>query len=518
MRNTLKQLSPRTILAGIFFASLLPFLLLELFSIRFHYVMDRSTYLLFHNIVEFFSIMVSLSVFGVGWYSYEQSRDRHALFLSAAFLSIGLLDFMHTLANAAMPAFITPNSSNKSTQFWIAARLFSASAFLASAFVSHRNPNRWLSKTTLMTGAMAISGMVFAGVIFFPSVMPATYIQGIGLTPFKRFSEYLVILLLLLAAWAYWSRMARTGDRQLIYYPAAFIVSIFSELVFASYKTVFDTYNVLGHVYKVAAFYLIYKGLFATSVKNPYVKLSAVNERLRAEIDQHRLAEEALRQREEQLCSLSSRLLTAQEEERKRISRELHDSLGSSLSAVKFGLGNTQNRLLQGSATSEDMEVLIATTQRSIDEVRRIMTDLRPSILDDLGLITTVGWFCRQFQSIYGNIHIEKDITVDEKDVADPLKIVIFRILQEALNNAAKYSQSEWVTLSFVKRDQTLDLVIDDSGAGFDLNALLAGDNHKRGLGLTSMKERTELSGGVFSIESTPGSGTRIRASWPIAH
>ena len=121
-----KQPSPRAVVAETVIASSLPFLMVMLFPAQLHFVMAGASYLLFHNIAEFFSIMVSLSIFGVGWNTYSQSQDRHALFLSAAFLSIGLMDFMHTFASAAMPAFVTMNSTNKSAQFWIAVRFIAA--------------------------------------------------------------------------------------------------------------------------------------------------------------------------------------------------------------------------------------------------------------------------------------------------------------------------------------------------------------------------------------------------------
>ena len=288
----MKPLPVRQMLTGVFIVSLLPFLAVEIFPSSLYHVLDITKYLVFHNIAEFFSVMVSFSIFGVGWFTYEQSRDRHVLFLSAAFLAIGLMDFMHTLGYAGMPPFITPNSANKSTQYWIAVRFFAASAFLASAFIYPERPCRWLSKRTLMVAAIAVPALIFIGITFFPEDVPATFIQGVGLTPFKKISEYLIISLLILASAAYWQRMSRTGERLLVYFQAAFILCIFSELVFAVYKSVFDTYNVLGHIYKVVAFYLIYKGIFTTAVNNPYVKLSDANERLLLEVSERKLAEE----------------------------------------------------------------------------------------------------------------------------------------------------------------------------------------------------------------------------------
>ena len=261
-------------MAGVCTLSALPILIVVLFPGYFNFVIAPAPYVVFHNIAEFFSIMVSLSIFGIGWYTYDQTGDRHSLFLSTGFLAIGLMDFMHTLGNAAMPAFVTPNSSNKSTQFWISVRLFQAAVFLVSAFIYSGDQRRWLSKRILLSAALLVPGTVFAGITFFPSSVPDTFIQGVGLTPFKKYSEFLVVGLLCLSLAAYWQRMARSGSRLLLYYLAALIVSIFSEICFAVYTRVFDTYNVVGHIYKVAAFSLIYKGIFIVSVKDPYSKLA----------------------------------------------------------------------------------------------------------------------------------------------------------------------------------------------------------------------------------------------------
>ncbi|MGA7828533.1 MAG: PAS domain S-box protein, partial [Geobacteraceae bacterium] len=232
------------------------------------------------------------------------------------------------------------------------------------------------------------------------------------------------------------------------------------------------------------------------------------------DITARKQTEESLRESEQRLRSLSSRLLTAQEDERKRIAHELHDSIGSSLSAVKLGLDSIFKDIAQGIATIDAGSTLISITQYAIDEVRRIMMDLRPSILDDFGLVTTIGWLCRRFQSVHSDIDIENEIAIGEEDVPDSLKIVVFRIMQEALNNIAKYSKADRISLSFVKSDSSIELTIEDNGTGFDLSSVLAGKSHKRGLGLTSMQERTELSGGRISIDSTIGVGTTIRAIW----
>ncbi|MCE5241808.1 MAG: PAS domain-containing sensor histidine kinase [Desulfobacteraceae bacterium] len=231
------------------------------------------------------------------------------------------------------------------------------------------------------------------------------------------------------------------------------------------------------------------------------------------DISERKLAEESLKESESRLRHLSARLLVAQEEERKRISREMHDSIGASLSAIKFGLESTAAGMACEGVGPFDR--LIEMTKHAIEESRRIMTDLRPSMLDDLGLGATLNWFCRQYQTIYSGIAVDKQVGVGEEEIPEPLKIVIFRIVQEALNNAAKYSKAQRVKIILQSDDSGIVLSIEDNGAGFDPEEAHRKIGNRGGMGLSGMRERAELSGGSFSIRSAPGAGTAIHASWP---
>jgi len=146
--------------------------------------------------------------------------------------------------------------------------------------------------------------------------------------------------------------------------------------------------------------------------------------------------------------------------------------------------------------------------------VRRIVKDLRPSILDDLGILATINWFCREFQDIYADTRIERDIEIQEEDIPSPLKTVIYRILQEALNNVAKHSQANLVRLTLKKYDHRIELKIQDNGVGFNLEKTISLKPSQRGFGLASMRERAELSGAAFEIKSAVGEGTMILVRW----
>jgi PAS domain S-box-containing protein len=216
------------------------------------------------------------------------------------------------------------------------------------------------------------------------------------------------------------------------------------------------------------------------------------------------------------LKEFSSRRLSAQEEERKRIAGEIHDTLGSCLSGIKFTVENALHQVREGAnVATESLSSVIPLIQEGIEECRRMQQDLRPSMLDDLGLLPTLSWFCRRYQTIYTGIKVELEQTLDERDIPNSLKIVIFRVIQEGMNNIAKHSKADLVHLSLRKMDGRIGLVLEDNGQGFDLKKVLGSESTNRGLGLTSMRERIELSGGSFAIESTEEKGATVRASWP---
>jgi signal transduction histidine kinase len=141
---------------------------------------------------------------------------------------------------------------------------------------------------------------------------------------------------------------------------------------------------------------------------------------------------------------------------------------------------------------------------------------LHPSIIDDLGLGAAINSVCREAKEIYSQIEIKSQIEIIEEQIPDSLKILIYRILQEAMNNIGKHSRADQVVVSLKQNDRLIELIVEDNGVGFDLNEIQEKETHERGFGLNNIKERTELFGGSLTIISELRRGTIIKAVWQL--
>ncbi|MEA1947698.1 MAG: PAS domain S-box protein [Thermodesulfobacteriota bacterium] len=220
---------------------------------------------------------------------------------------------------------------------------------------------------------------------------------------------------------------------------------------------------------------------------------------------------------ENAMRDLSSKLVDAQESERKLVSQELHDSIGGKLTAIKYSLEKIISEIDQRSSDlGHPLDDLLSIVHDTIEETQRIYRNLHPSILDDLGLKAAMRSLCREFKEIYSWIDIESQIRIQEDQVRDSLKILVYRILQEAMNNIAKHSHADKVNISLKQIDKRIALIVEDNGVGFNLNEIQEKESCERNFGLDNIKERTELFGGTLTIMSAPKKGTVIRALWQL--
>jgi signal transduction histidine kinase len=229
-----------------------------------------------------------------------------------------------------------------------------------------------------------------------------------------------------------------------------------------------------------------------------------------------RRALKKLEDSERQLRLLSAQLMSAQETERKHMAMQLHDSIGQSLSAVKFSIEESLERLKAAVAPEElrSLESAVTLIQEVMRELRAMLKALRPAMLDDLGILATINWLCREIETIYSGVTVERHTDLDEEEIPATLKVPMFRILQEALNNAVKHSQCDRIQVELSQDSGEITLEIRDNGRGIPSPPMKSELDGQPGMGLASMRERAELSGGRLEIESRPGEGTRVRVSW----
>ena len=227
-------------------------------------------------------------------------------------------------------------------------------------------------------------------------------------------------------------------------------------------------------------------------------------------------SKKALLESETRLKHMAAALLRVQENERGMVAAELHDDFGQLLPAIKLHIESVLERMAPGQSCASNLRALLPSIQDAIERVRKTYTELMPTVLDDLGIIATIGWFCREFQKDHPGIDVKTEFGVGEHEVAPDLKLVIFRIVQDAFKNVALHSGASLIRVSLVGKDRYLCLDIEDNGKGFDIvHAESSAGNHG-GLGLMSMKRRAELAGGSFRIESARGSGTSVSVRWPV--
>jgi len=260
----IKLVSPAVIILGLFLSS-------------------RYSYLLFHSLSELFSIVVAAGIFMVAWNSRRFFENKYLLLLGVAYLFIGGIDLFHTLSYKGMAIF-PGYGPNLPTQFWIAARYVESLTFLAAPFLISRN---------IKTVPIFISYLVAVALIFLTifawDVFPVCFVEGRGLTPFKIISEYVISFLLIISIALLVNKRDEFDFSILKLIVASIILKVFAELAFTFYISVYGLSNLVGHIFKIISFYLIYKAIIETGLVRPYNllfrNLKKNEEELRAQRD-----------------------------------------------------------------------------------------------------------------------------------------------------------------------------------------------------------------------------------------
>jgi signal transduction histidine kinase len=216
----------------------------------------------------------------------------------------------------------------------------------------------------------------------------------------------------------------------------------------------------------------------------------------------------------ERLRELSHRLMNVQETERRQIAHDLHDEIGQSLTAMKLGLREA-NKVLEAGPTGALLKESLTILDQVIRQVRNLALDLRPSLLDELGLVPALKWYIKR-QGERAGWETEYTPVVMDNHIPADVKITCFRIVQEALTNVARYAEATHVQVCLKRQNDHLVLVIEDNGKGFNVEQAKNRARSGFSIGLLGMEERARLVGGELTITSSPKSGTRLSASLPL--
>ena len=236
-------------------------------------------YLALHIVLEFAAMTVSVMVFALAWNLRLEAGSNHRIMLGVGFLGICLIDLAHTLSYAGMPDFITPNGVEKAINFWLAGRWLAAAVLLAVAVLPAAT---WTAKQcySFLAAIGVVTGAVLSVGLFHADLLPRTFIQGSGLTPFKVGSEYACVAIYVLASGLILRRSLKDGQSDWQWLAAAAWVHGLAEMFFTLYSDATDVFNLLGHIYKAIAYWMVYRAIFVEGVRAPLRSLKSERSRL----------------------------------------------------------------------------------------------------------------------------------------------------------------------------------------------------------------------------------------------
>jgi signal transduction histidine kinase len=510
------------------------------------YLLSRLNYLLFHSSVEVFSIVITFAIFAIAWNARRMMDCGYLLFIGIACLFVGGVDLLHTLAYNGMGVF-PEYGANLATQLWIATRYMLSFSFLAAVFFV----NRKFRPSLVIAGYAVVTALLF-GSIFYWGNFPIAFTDGVGLTPFKVASEYVISLILLLSIGLLIRKRVEFSGNVVKLMAAAMAVAIAAEMAFTLYTDVYGVANMIGHLLTVVSFYLIYKALIETGLTKPYdllfrnlkknetaltnyaAELTVVNNRLEQEVSERKKAEEALRQHDENLEDLveektkllkDSERMAAIGQTAGMVGHDIRNPLQSIIGEVY--LANSELSTLPDSKEKTNIQESLDMIKQNTEYINKIVLDLQDFAkpLSPCDEETNIEQMIEELLTNNGipeNIQTEANIEKDARTVrAD--SAYMKRILGNLVSNAVQ-AMPDGGKLTVQARREKSDVVITvkDTGVGISEDAkdrlftpLFTTKSKGQGFGLAVVKRLTEALDGTVTFESQENKGTTFTIRLP---
>ena len=454
-------------------------------------------YLPIHTAMEVFSIIVAWLVFAISWNSNDNKRAGTTSLLGCTFLAVAVINFGHVLSYSGMPDFITPASIEKAINFSLVTRAIAALAMVGIAFLPWRPlQTRWI-KWFYLALTIGFVAIVFWVGLYRSHWLPSTFLPGEGLTVFKIATEYVLVALHVIACIGFYIRFNDDHESAWSYLFAASAIMVASQIFNTFYAHPYDIYNLLSHIYRVIAYVLIYHGIFLSAIHEPY----ELANHLRAE-----LSDSTVKLRE-----MSAKVREDVEMERKRIARSMHDEMGQDLTALRLDLDWLQHHYPDHTAIKDVSNRMRSTIESSAMAMRRIISDLRPLILDDLGIAAAMHSLVNEFAA-RTRLVVESKIEGDFENLPEAHQTALYRILQESLTNIVRHANATRVEVVLRRHGNGVTLTVRDNGQGLSDNAR----NKQGSYGLFGMSERVLELHGKLDIETARNVGTIITVDLPL--
>ncbi|MFS0574564.1 MASE3 domain-containing protein [Sporosarcina sp. 179-K 3D1 HS] len=457
-------------------------------------------FLLAHTLLESFSIFVSFSIFIQAMITYSKDSQSVNFFIGLIFFAVGAYDLIHTLVYRGMPFYEDEFSANRATWLWIFARLSESIGMAAAVILPHKV---MIQRTTLALFVSTLSVSLIGGFLFLrQDLLPTLLDNEFGITNMKVSLEYIICTFMLVTLIALVAEYRNTRNLDTLRLALAIFIIMTGELYFTLYDKVYDIENLVGHIYKFVGYVYVFRAVFYPQIRH------ILTDKEKAE-SKWREAEHMLFEAEKNLSKL---VLQAHEEERKRVSRELHDGIGQSLYSILMTLNMAENEI-RGEDKPPSLQKAKRMTADAMVEVKEIAHSLRPSSLDDLGFLPALKMYIDQFEKVH-DVQIKLKSLGDKQRLDPEIETTLYRICQESLTNSAKYANPNHIMITLKNDPNGIQLTIQDDGVGFSIVSYLKGSQRK-GIGLFSMKERAEACGGTFELQSKLNEGTTTIVSIP---
>ncbi len=474
-------------------------------------IIAQYNFLTFHTLVELFAIIISFIMFSLAWTTYDFSKNLVLLFLACGYVWIGSLDLLHTLSYKGMNLFVH-DGGNMGSQLWIGARYCEALLLFTAPLLAPKAFNKYGLIIVFGSAALCISIMVFL------DIFPTTFIDGVGLTPFKIYSEYIIISILCLALFSVFHYGHTISHEEKVLIATSIILTMCAELAFTFYVDVYGLSNIVGHTFKLFSYWLIFHAIILSNLKAPYASLHESQNKLSVALYEANRANQA---KSSFLASMSHDLRTP-----------LNAIIGfSDMMRMKaFGpLGNS--RYEEYANDIHNSGTLLISLVNDILDLSKIESGKYKLAEDKLNIAALIQLSFRQlsFMAETSGHTLTANVPTDMPDMLGDERVMM-QILNNLISNAIKFTpeKGEITILTTVNTNNCITFSVTDTGVGMSadeitkalklfeqVDSTLARKHEGSGLGLYLCSNFMTLFGGTLEIQSTTGMGTAIMLYFP---